>query len=134
MRGLKIIVDSGIIAGHLTSKGSQPSALRLLMKRFFCYTTVFNAVELFALCSSDREYNAVENVLQSMKVLGLNAKSGKAIGLSFGAHRQSSPMNLLIAGLCRESRLPLVTDREKAFRGMTGLDVRNVSQVLKSKE
>ena len=134
MSAQKIVVDSGIIAAHLTAGGSKPTDLRRLMNRFFCYTTVFNAIELFAVCKTDVERSAVEDALHALKILGLNSKNGKNIGRLFENASGSEAMSRLIAGLCIESKLPLVTNRMRAFRRIRGLDVRNVSTLLKSKE
>ncbi len=88
------------------------------MSMFFCYTTVFNAIELFSLCSTDEEREAVESSLQAVKILGLNGKSGKKIGILRGNTKwaKGGDLRLLIAGVCLESRLPLLTGREAVMR------------------
>lgn len=124
----KIVVHTDVVVDHLCGN-KRPSTLRLVMSKFFCYTTVFQAVELFALARTDEEAAAVEAALATMKVLGLNAKSAPKYGKLVATHRQRDRWNVMIAGLCIESRLPILTDRARDFAGfekLTVVPVRNV--------
>lgn len=123
----KIVVDSDIIIDHLTT--TEPvSVLRRVMKEYFCYTTVFNAAELFAAVRSKKELQAVEDALHAMKILGLNGKSAKNIAGTLRAARGS--LNGLIAGVCIESRLPVMTMDPKRFAGLKKLKVITVKKLL----
>ena len=62
----KIVVDSSIIAEHLTTTNNE-SFLRQLTKKYFCYTTVFNAIELFAASKSLKETQAIEDAMNAMQ-------------------------------------------------------------------
>ena len=123
----KIVVDSDIIIDHLTTTEPE-SALRRVMKEYFCYTTVFNAAELFAAARSKKELQAVEDALHAMKILGLNGKSAKNIAGTLRAARGA--LNGLIAGVCIESRLPVVTMDPKRFAGIKKLEVITVKKLL----
>ncbi len=95
------------------------------MAEFFCYTTVFNAAELFSLCRTKRELSAVEDVLYAMKVLGLNGKSAKNIAtlLSRARALDMRDLDALVAGVCAESRLPLLTAEPQRYKGLGALKV-----------
>ena len=99
------------------------------MMKFFCYTTVFNAIELFSLAENARERHAVEHALSAMKILGLNAKHAKRYGEWFAQVPAVSAFNKLIAGICIESRLPLVTGEPGAYHGIKGLKIIRSSSV-----
>jgi predicted nucleic acid-binding protein len=104
------------------------------MLEYFCYTTVFNAIELFSICATSKEKIVVEDVMYSMKILGLNGKSAKNIGAFF---RQShtgklSSMEVLVAGLCLESRLPLLTGEPRRYRDFRSLHVISPKEVIAS--
>jgi predicted nucleic acid-binding protein len=116
----KIVVNTDVVLDHLHGKRS-PSVLREAMGMFFCYTTVFNAIELFSMARSEAELGAVEGAMAAMKVLGLNARSAKRYGALLVDVRNADRWNALIAGLCLESRLPLLTDRKKEFAAFRGL-------------
>ncbi|MBX2992271.1 MAG: hypothetical protein KF749_14050 [Bacteroidetes bacterium] len=118
----KIVVHTDVLLEHLTTKNSH-SVLRLAMGRFFCYTTAYQAIELFAMAKSEEEKNIVEDSMAAMKVLGLNPKNARKYGELMASNKKADRWNILIAGLCIESRLPLLTDRRKDFKGIRGLVV-----------
>lgn len=122
MIGAKIVVHTDVILEHLYGT-RRPSVLRSAMGMYFCYTTVFQAVEVFAVLRTERERQAAVDAMAAMKLLGLNPKNAMRYGDLFAAHPTFRPMDILVAGLCLESRLPLLTDRGKDFAGIRGLDV-----------
>lgn len=115
----------------MDGKKSNPSVLRQVMARYFCYTTVFNAIELFSLCRSKKEQRVVEDVMYSMKVLGLNGKSAKSIGLSIAGSRGANlrDVDMLVAGVCLESRLPILTGSPTRYRGIRLLRVVRADEI-----
>jgi len=93
------------------------------MMKFFCYTTVFTAIELFALARTERERAAMRGAMGAMKLLGLNAKSAGRIGDLVAKHSGGASLALLSAGLCVESGLPLLTNEAANFRGVRRLRI-----------
>ena len=116
----KIVVDSDIILDHLTTV-DDVSILRRLMARYFCYTTVFNAIELFAAARSKEEVQTIDDAMYAMKVLGVNSKSAKNIAKPFSSANRE--LRGLIAGVCIESRLPIVTLQPKRYKKIPSLEV-----------
>jgi predicted nucleic acid-binding protein len=116
----KLVVHTDILLEHLRG-ADHPSVLRRAMGLFFCYTTVFQAVELFAGMRTAEERRVAEDAMSAMKLLGLNPKNAPLYGRLFAAHAGRRPMDLLVAGLCIEGRLPLLTGRRKDFAGIGGL-------------
>jgi hypothetical protein len=111
-----------------------PSVLRMTMAQYFCYTTVFNAIDLFSICTTSREKAVVENVMHTMKILGLNGKSAKNVGAFLRESRAGNlrTMEVLVAGLCMESRLPLLTGMPQRYRGFRSLGVVTPKEVIAS--
>jgi predicted nucleic acid-binding protein len=118
----KLVVHTDVILDHLHTP-SRPSAMRRAMGGFLCYTTVFNAIEVFASCQSPPDRKAAEDAMSAMKLLGLNPKNAMRYGDLFDAHPRLRPVDLLVAGMCVESKLPLLTDRRQDFRGIRGLRI-----------
>ncbi len=116
------MVHTDVFLNHLTGD-DQPSVLRLVMSEFFCYTTVYQAIELFSLAKKDEEVKAIEDSMAAMKLMGLNPKNSRLYGELISSNKKTSLWNILIAGLCLESKLPLLTDRKKEFRGIKGLTI-----------
>ena len=124
MNGQKIVVDTDVLLEHLVHREGS-SYLRKAMNVFFCYTTVFNAIEAFSAARSEKEIQAVDDAMSAMKVLGLNAKSAKAIGRIYlnTKSKKIGDLPVLIAGVCRESKLPILTLNPQRFSGIKQLRV-----------
>lgn len=129
MKLKKIVVDSDIIADHLTTTKNE-SYLRKLSKLCFCYTTVFNAIELFAAAGSLKETQAVQEAMDALKILGINPKSAKNIASVVSSSKKD--FAALIAGVCMESKLPIVTLHPKRFSRIKELKVVAVKDLVKS--
>ena len=82
----KIVVHTDVFLSHLSGDRS-PSLLRVAMGRFFCYTTVFQAIELFSLARSENEVRLVEDSMAAMKLLGLNPKNARTYGALLAARK-----------------------------------------------
>lgn len=127
----KIIVDSDILLDHVITK-QKFSLLRKLHHKYFCYTTVFNAVEVFSAAKSKKEIQIVSDAMQALKILGLNAKSAKNIAPIIAKFRSAGKTELcgLIAGIAIESKLPIVTlhaRRFAKFRGLRIIDAKTIN-------
>ncbi len=129
MSSPKIVVHTDVLLDHLEGL-ERPSVLRKAMGVYFCYTTVFQAVELFAVMRTQAERKAAADAMAAMKLLGLNPKNAAHYGVLFAAHPGRREMNLLIAGLCIESRLPLLTGRRREFAGIRGLALLSPMDIL----
>lgn len=120
MRTSRIVVGTDILEEHV--RGTQsPSVLRIAMGRFLCYTTVFNAIELLANAVSESERRVLIDAMGALKILGLNAKHAVRYAGLFRRHPLRGKLNLLVAGQCCESKLPLLTRRKDVFRRISGL-------------
>lgn len=118
----RVIVDSDIIRDHVYGR-RQPSTLRAALNRCFCYTTVFNVIELFAGAASVREERAIGDALSGMKLLGLNARSAKRHAMLQKESPHTDRWVFLVAGLCLETNLPLLTGRPGRYRQVRSLKV-----------
>lgn len=118
----KLVIHTDVFLDHLYGL-KKPSVLRQALSRYFCYTTVYQAIELFSLARTEKEMQAVEDSMAAMKVLGLNPKNARKYGELMASKPKMPGWNVLIAGLCIESRLPLLTDRKREFQGIDGLTI-----------
>jgi predicted nucleic acid-binding protein len=126
----KIVVHTDVFLDFVLHRTSEASILRRAMRTFFCYTTVFNAIELFSIAKTERERNAVEHAMSAMKILGLNPKNAKRYGDLLASGARLPRMNVLIAGVCLESKLPVLTGQPKEFHGVKELVVIPTSSFL----
>lgn len=114
------MVHTDVFIDHLCGS-SRPSILRQAMGKFFCYATVFHAIELFSMARTEAEQKAVEDTMAAMKVLGLNPKNAPRYGQIVASKPERDRYVLMVAGLCIESRLPILTDRKRDFAGINEL-------------
>jgi predicted nucleic acid-binding protein len=124
----RAVLDTGIFSAHLTAPKGEMTALRRALGTRFCYTTVFNAMELFGGARSARGKRAVEDVLSAVRILGMNGRNAAKFAAITGSGRGGLPLAGLIAGICIEARLPLVTDRAAMFKEYRKLRVVDASQ------
>jgi len=111
----KVVLGTDVFAAHLAAPGTEFTALRSALSEYFCYTTVFNAVELFASARTKKETRRVEDVLSAVKILGMNGRNAKKFASLEGFRRASVPLETMIAGICIEAGLPLMTRRRDLF-------------------
>jgi predicted nucleic acid-binding protein len=130
MRTRKVIVHTDLLIGHLTGERN-PSLLRVAMGEVLCYTTVFHAMLVFAWARSPRARRAAEDMFAAIRVLGVNARSAPLFGELLASDRKRDVMNVLIAGICKESRLPLLTERTTDFARFRGLEVLPAAHTLR---
>ncbi len=119
----KLVVDTDVIIDYLFHSGTRAPHLRGAMEKYLCYTTVFNAIELFSSARTAAESRTIEQTLGAMKLLGLNARVAKRLGHLFRKHPKSSFRDLLVAGVCLEGKLPLLTRSAKRFHDINGLRI-----------
>jgi predicted nucleic acid-binding protein len=130
MSARKIVVHTDVILDHLRTR-ERPSLLRAASAEYFCYTTVFNAIELFSRAASEHERELVRDAMAALKVLGLNAKSALLYADLLRRYGQRKRWDLLVAGMCLESGLPLLTRERGAFSGMRGLKLIAPGKILR---
>ena len=116
----KIVVHTDVLVAHLSGRQT-PSTLRFALQKFFCYTTVFQAIEAFSYGESVRELQAIDDAMAALKVLGLNAKNARGYGALIRERGRKDPWSALIAGMCSESKLPILTDRLRDFQSFPQL-------------
>lgn len=121
MSVLKVVVHTDVLLDFLLHKRPGRSVLRLAMSKFFCYTAAFNAIQLFSMARNSREMRAVESSMAALKILGLNPKNARKHGILAAQHPAFHPLDLLVTGICLESRLPLLTGRHELFRSVENL-------------
>jgi predicted nucleic acid-binding protein len=132
MKYRKVIVHTDLLMGHLTA-AHPPSLLRRAMGEWFCYTTVFHAITLFAWAESRRAQKAVEDMFAPIRILGLNAQSAPLFGSLLAQAGKKNVMDVLVAGVCLQSRLPLLTDRTSDFTEFRGLKILPATRSLRRK-
>lgn len=132
MKGGRVVVHTDIFVSHLVARTDAPTVLRAALRKYFCYTTVFNAMQLFAMARTAKERAAVEKVLSAVKILGVNGRNAKKFSGLDGFTGRSVPAAGMIAGICAEARLPLLTGRGTEFRKYPAVRIMAASRLVRT--
>ncbi len=129
----KLIVHTDVLLDYVIHSGRRMPVLRRAMQEYFCYTTVFTAIELFALARTERQRSIVTRAMSALKILGLNARSAPRFGKLFASNSRCSVIDVLIAGVCLEAKLPLLVLRKNGFPSIKGLHLLTASAITGNK-
>ena len=108
----KYLLDTDILVDYVTA--NDMNYLINLMQKAICFTTVLNAAELLAACKNDEEQSAVRNVLDAIKVLGLNSRY--ALSITEFSEKTGSVRDALFSVVASINKLPIVTFNEERYR------------------
>ncbi|MCW8804207.1 MAG: PIN domain-containing protein [Ignavibacteriaceae bacterium] len=110
----KYLLDTDIIVNYLTSDNDANNYLLNIMQKGICFTTVLNAAEILAACKNDNEHSAARNVLDSVKVLGLNSRY--ALNIPEFSDKTESVRDALFSVVASINKLPIVTFEEERYK------------------
>lgn len=108
----KYLLETDILADYLTA--NDMNYLINLMQKGICFTTVLNAAELLAACKNDEEQSAVRNVLDAIKVLGLNSRY--ALSITEFSEKTGSVRDALFSVVASINKLPIVTFNKERYK------------------
>lgn len=108
----KYLLDTDILADYLTFADKMHSHLIYLMQKGICFTTILNAAELLASCRDENEKKLIRNVLDSLKVLGLNSRY--ALSVPEFSDKTKTVRDALFSVVSSINKIPIVTfDKER---------------------
>ena len=108
----KYLLETDILADYLTA--NDMNYLINLMQKGICFTTVLNAAELLAACKNKEEQSAVRNVLDAIKVLGLNSRY--ALSITEFSEKTGSVRDALFSVVASINKLPIVTFNKERYK------------------
>ncbi|MBT8383831.1 MAG: PIN domain-containing protein [Ignavibacteria bacterium] len=103
----KFLLDTDILSNHLANSETANSVLIDLMQIGICFTTVINASELLLIAKTEKEKKIIRDVLNALKVLGLNSRY--ALSVSNYSGKVNTLRDALLAVVAEINKLPIVT-------------------------
>ncbi len=111
---MQFLIETDVLKEYLIAAKAEESLLRKALTKGVCYTTMYNALELFRATMTNEESDAVLQMLMIVRVLGFNARYAqnfseiaaeieKNTGLSV-THRES-----MMIGMAKISKLSILT-------------------------
>jgi predicted nucleic acid-binding protein len=101
---------------HLTSNESVHSDLIKLMQKGICFTTVINASELLYAAENESQTKVIRDVLNAMKVLGLNSRY--ALKIPELKNKAKRIRDILIIIVAKSNNLPIITYEKSRYDGV----------------
>lgn len=119
---IEFLVETDILLEHLTNNKSTQSFLEKAMTRGICFTTVINASELFFAASNETERKGVEDLLTSLKILGINSRYSLKISKFF--NKVATTRDAIMCTVAEINKLPILTLENDRYRN-SGLEIIN---------
>lgn len=115
---MQFLIETDILNDYLMHRSSdgEPSLLRQALAQATCYTTMINAMELFASATDQKSRDAVMNLLMVVRVLGFSARYAEpfaALGKRIEQEKNLvlSQRELMILAMAEISKLTVVTHK-----------------------
>ena len=122
----QFLIETDVLREYLVSHSS---LLRSALREGVCYTTMYNALEIFRLAKSEAEREVVKNMLSVVRVLGFNYRYAEQFALIIKEIEGQSDTDItereaLIIGMAKTSKLTILT-REyfDRYTSLHGVDV-----------
>jgi hypothetical protein len=112
----KFLIESDIIASHLVAEKDISSDLMNLMQKGICFTTIINAAELLHAADGDSQIKVVRDVLNALKVLGLNSRY--ALKIPEFKNQIKSIRDILVLIVAKSNNLPIITNEKSRYKGI----------------
>jgi hypothetical protein len=124
---MQFLVETDVLREYLTAASGEETLLRKALAKGVCYTTMYNALELFRAAGSKEESDAVMQMLMVVRVLGFNARyaqnfSDAALAVEKKTGASITNREAMMIGMAKISKLNILTkdffQRYKALEGV----------------
>ncbi len=112
---MQFLIETDILREYLVAAKGEETILRKALSNGVCYTTMYNALELFRAAGGKDENDAVMQRLMVVRVLGFNSRYAQSFAESAQEIENRtgivlSQRELLIVGMAKASKLTIVTN------------------------
>lgn len=136
MDSTSLCLDTNLLIDYLKGREPGATAVEKAAKERVCFITAITTYELLFGKARGNKDIGEDALLTVLNVLPLNAVSAKRAAVLHDALiRQNQDIGLrdvLIAAICLEHQIPLLTSNEKHFSRVPGLQVMTLKQFLGS--
>ena len=111
---MQFLIDTDVLRDYLIARKEEETLLRKALTKGVCYTTMYNALELFRAAGNKEETDAILQMLMVVRVLGFNsryaqsfAEASQEIEMKTGisiTHREA-----MMIGMAKISKLTILT-------------------------
>ncbi len=109
----EFLIETDILLEHLMWNKKGQSTLETIMQKGVCYTTVFNASEIYFNVHNEEERKAVDGLFMALKVLGLNGRYG--LFVDEYSKKVNTVRDALMCVASKLNRLSIVTFQKEKY-------------------
>lgn len=109
----EFLIETDILADHLSHMGEDESDLELALQTGVCFTTVINASELFYSIADLTEKDIIYNLLKSLKVLGIHSRY--SIAVPEFSDKTETARDALLCATAKINKLPILTNNVSKY-------------------
>lgn len=121
MKQIEYLIETDILIDHLTTNSKTGKTdLELAMRNGICFTTVINSSELYYSVNNEFEKSAVDDLMRSIKVLGLHARYSLKVCEFTG--KVSSLRDAIISTVSKINKLPVLTNKLENYK-FAGIEI-----------
>ncbi len=114
------LIETDILIDHLTHSGKSFSDLEIAMTKGVCFTTVLNSSELYFFADEGNEKSAVDSLMRSLKILGINSRYSLNVSEFF--NKVASVRDAVFCTVAKINKLPILTNQVSKYE-KSGLEI-----------
>ncbi len=114
------LIDTDILIDYLMSKENLPADLEIAMSKGVCFTTVLNSSELYFFAEKKNEKEAVDSLMKSLKILGINSRYSLNVSEFF--NKVASVRDAILCAVAKINKLTILTNQVNRYK-KTGLKI-----------
>jgi len=111
---MQFLIETDVLREYLIAEKGVETLLRKALAKGVCYTTMYNALELFRAAHSKEESDAIMQMLMVVRVLGFNARYAQSFSEAAIEIEKKTGISLtnreaMIIGMAKISKLSILT-------------------------
>lgn len=111
---MQFLIETDVLSEYLVAAKGEETILRKALAAGVCYTTMYNALELFRAAATKDESDAVLQMLMVVRVLGFNSRYAQSFADTVKDVEAKTGMILsqrevMMIGMAKVSKLTIVT-------------------------
>jgi len=133
---MQFLIETDVLSEYLIAAKGKETLLRKALAKGVCYTTMYNALELFRAAKTKQESDAILQMLMVVRVLGFNARYAQSFSEAATEIEKKTGISLsnreaMMIGMAKISKLSIITkdffDRYKSMEAVPVL--RSIEEV-----
>lgn len=126
---MQFLIESDVLREYLIAVKEESTLLRKALSKGVCYTTMYNALELFRAAGTKEETDAILQMLMVVRVLGFNARYAQSFAEVTSEIEKKSGITpthreAMMIGMAKISKLSILTkDFFERYNGMEAVPV-----------